>query len=81
MAMGDIASWAANKHHGEGAILTGKVFISCGMASSGEQKAALLVRDLLKNKFGLTPYVAITVQSLDDVMTITKELRSSDYYL
>ena len=65
-----------------GAILTGKVFISCGMASSEEQNAALRVRDLLQNKFGFKrPYVAITVQSLDDIMTITKELRSSDYYL
>jgi hypothetical protein len=65
-----------------GAILTGKVFISCGMASSEERNAALRVRDLLQNKFGFKrPYVAITVQSLDDIMTITKELRSSDYYL
>jgi hypothetical protein len=35
----------------------------------------------LKNKFNLTPYVAIRVQSVDDIMIITKELRSSDYFL
>lgn len=61
--------------------MTGKVFISCGMSSSEETEAALRVRDLLKNDFNLTPYVAITVQSIDDIMTITKELRSSGYYL
>ena len=61
--------------------MTGKVFISCGMGSPEEREAALRVKDLLKTKFSLAPYVAITVQSLDDIMTITKELRSSDYYL
>src|SRR5438552_18426979 len=52
-------------------ILTGKVFISCGRHHPEERDAALRVRDLLKNKFNLTPYVAITVQSLNDIMTIT----------
>jgi hypothetical protein len=64
------------------AILTGKVFISCGMHLAEEREAALRVRDLLKSdKFNLTPYVAITVQSFDDIMSITEKLRSSDYYL
>jgi hypothetical protein len=61
--------------------MTGKVFISCGMHLPEERAAALRVRDLLKSQFNLTPYVAIMVQSFDDIMTITRELRSSDYYL
>jgi len=36
---------------------------------------------LLKDKFQLDSYIAFKVQSLNDIMTITKELRSSDYYL
>jgi hypothetical protein len=64
------------------AVMGGKVFISCGINSPEERKMARRVRDLLNNDpFNLTPYVAITVQSLDDIMTITNELRSSDYYL
>src|SRR2546423_1701014 len=51
------------------------------MHLTGERDAALRVRELLKSKFNLRVYVAITVQSFDDIMTITKELRSSDYYL
>ena len=61
--------------------MTGKVFVSCGMHLPEEREAALRVRELLKSQFNLTAYVAITVQSFDDIMTITKELRSSDYYL
>lgn len=61
--------------------MTGKVFVSCGMHLPEERDAALRVRELLKSQFNLTAYVAITVQSFDDIMTITKELRSSDYYL
>lgn len=60
----------------------GKVFISCGMRLPEEKDAALRVKALLNNKpFNLTPYLAITIQSLDDIMTIIKELRSSYYYL
>jgi hypothetical protein len=63
-------------------MLTGKVFISCGMASPEETDAALKVSELLRSApFNLTPYVAIKVQSTDDIMTIIKELRLSDYYL
>jgi hypothetical protein len=63
------------------AILTGKVFISCGMHLEEEKEAARKVQALLREKFHLDTYVAIDVQSLDDIMNITKELRSSDYYL
>jgi hypothetical protein len=66
----------------EEANMVGKIFISCGMHLPEERETALRVRDLLQNNFNFVkPYVAITVQSLDDIMTITKELRSSDYYL
>jgi hypothetical protein len=61
--------------------MAGKVFISCGQRLSGERGTALAVKKLLNRKFGLHGYVAFSVQSLDDIMTITKELRSSDYYL
>lgn len=61
--------------------MAGKVFVSCGMHLPEEREAALRVSELLKTIFGLKPYVAISVHSLDDVMTITNELRSSDYYL
>jgi hypothetical protein len=36
---------------------------------------------ILRDEFGLTPYLAFKTQSLSDIMTITEELRSSDYYL
>jgi hypothetical protein len=61
--------------------LTGKVFVSCGQAEAEEKVAAERVRVLLEKEFNLKPYVAIRVQSVDDIMIITKELRSSDYYL
>jgi hypothetical protein len=65
----------------EEAILAGKVFVSCGQASTEEKDAAEQVGKLLKDEFNLTPYLAITVQGLRDIMRITDELRSSDYYL
>jgi hypothetical protein len=61
--------------------MTGKVFISCGQAEANEKAAAASVLELLRTKFNLTPYLAIQVQSLDDIMIITDELRSSDYFL
>jgi len=61
--------------------MAGKVFISCGQRLGKEQNIALAVKKLLKSKFRLDSYIAFRVQSLDDIMTITKELRSSDYYL
>jgi len=59
----------------------GKVFISCGQRPPDERRIALAIRDLLERQFSLTPYLAFRIQSLDDIMTITRELRSSDYYL
>jgi hypothetical protein len=60
--------------------MAGKVFISCGQRPPRETEIASKVRDILK-ELGLDPYLAFKVQSLNDIMTITKELRSSDYYL
>lgn len=42
---------------------------------------ALRIRGLLKKTFGLDAYLAFKVQSLNDIMSITEELRRSDYYL
>lgn len=61
--------------------MPGKVFISCGQRPPDERRIAEAVSKLLKNEFGLTPYLAFRIQSLDDIMTISKELSSSDYYL
>jgi len=61
--------------------MPGKVFISCGQRSPTERSIALDVKHLLEQEFDLKPYLAFKVQSLDDVMMITNELRSSDYYL
>lgn len=61
--------------------MPGKVFISCGQRPPTERKIALSVKDLLEKEFGFKTYLAFKVQSLDDIMTITNELRSSDYYL
>jgi hypothetical protein len=61
--------------------MAGKVFVSCGQRSRNERTIALDVRKLLKDRFGLDSYLAFRVQSLDDIMAITRELRSSDYYL
>lgn len=60
--------------------MPGKVFISCGQRG-GEKKTAEAVKKLLEVEFGLSTYLACQVQSLDDIMVITKELRTSDYYL
>jgi hypothetical protein len=58
----------------------GKVFVSCGQRGQ-ERRVAERISALLQTEFGLRPYLAFKVQSLDDIMTITHELRSSDYYL
>ena len=60
--------------------MTAKVFVSCGQATTAEKKIAKRVCKVLEEA-GLSTYLAITVQSLDDVMAITNDLRSSDYYL
>jgi len=61
--------------------MAGKVFISCGQRPPVEKKAAEAVAKLLKDDFGLTPYLSFKIQSLEDIMTITRELRSSDYFI
>ena len=58
--------------------MSGKVFISCGQRLGSEKKIAEKVAEV-KKKFNLTPYLAFRIQGLNDVMSITKELRSSDY--
>jgi len=61
--------------------LPGKVFVSCGQHLPEEKEAAEKIRQLLRDEFHLIPYVAFRVQGLRDIMRITDELRSSDYYL
>ena len=61
--------------------MTGKVFVSCGQATTEEKDAAEQVGKLLRDEFHLIPYLAITVQGLRDIIRITDELRLSDYYL
>ncbi len=60
--------------------MAGKVFISCGQRDH-EQTIATRIATLLSSKFSLGTYLAFKTQSLSDIMTITEELRSSDYYL
>ena len=60
--------------------MAGKVFISCGQRDS-ERGCAQEIARILEHEFGLVPYLAFQTQSLDDIMTITDELRSSDYYV
>lgn len=60
--------------------LVGRVFISCGQRE-GERVIAEKIRTLLKSKFSLESYLAFKIQGLDDIMKITEELKSCDYYL
>jgi hypothetical protein len=60
--------------------MPGRVFVSRGQRGE-ERNAAERVAQLLRSRFGLEPYLAFKIQSLDDVMTITRELKSSDYFL
>lgn len=60
--------------------MPGRVFISCGQRGD-ERHVAERVAELMKRRFGLDAYLAFKIQSLDDVMTITRELKSSDYFL
>lgn len=60
--------------------MVGKVFISCGQRADEKEKAEK-VKGLLKEKFFLDSYLAFKVQGLDDIMIITEELKTSDYYL
>ena len=61
--------------------MPGKVFISCGQRHRDERETADKIATLLLDEFGLQSYLAFNIQSLDDIMKITQELRSSDYYL
>ena len=60
--------------------MPGKVFISCGQRGD-ERKIAAKIASILETDFGLQSYLAFRIQSFEDIMTITKELESSDYYL
>lgn len=58
-----------------------KVFISCGQGKEREKDIANKIAKLLKERFDFDYYLAFEVQGLNDIMKITDELRSSDYYL
>jgi len=61
--------------------MPGKVFISCGQASSEERDAAADLRNWFRDQ-GFIPYVAIQAQSIQDVnKAIISELKNSDYYI
>ena len=60
--------------------MVGRVFISCGQRPP-ERDTADKIAQMLKRKFGLDYYLAFKVQGLNDIMKITEELKSSDYYL
>jgi hypothetical protein len=64
-----------------GDTMVGRVFISCGQRPGREKETANKIGILLKEKFSLESYIAINVQSLNDIMKITQELRTADYYL
>jgi hypothetical protein len=61
--------------------MAGKVFISCGQRPPDETRIAQEIKEILSTEFSLTSYLAFKIQSLSDIMTITNELRTSDYYL
>ena len=46
-----------------------------------KRKIAAKIASILETDFGLQSYLAFRIQSFEDIMTITKELESSDYYL
>jgi hypothetical protein len=74
-------STTASVFGGKEINMPGKVFVSCGQATIEEKRTARRVARILEKEFKLKPYLAFTIQSLSDIMTITKELGSSDYYL
>src|SRR3990167_6126292 len=61
--------------------MAGKVFISCGQRPGTERNTAERNAQILREEFHLNPYLAFKIQGLEDIMTITRELRTSDYYL
>lgn len=61
--------------------MPGKVFISCGQATSKERQLASEISNWFQEN-GYKPYVAIKTQSIQDVNSgIIDELKSSDYYI
>ena len=60
--------------------MAARVFIRCGQRGA-EKETALKISSLLRDRFGLDSYLAFRIQSLDDVMIITEQLRRADYYL
>ncbi|MDD5016439.1 MAG: hypothetical protein PHW73_15345 [Atribacterota bacterium] len=61
--------------------MSGKVFISCGQRPPFEKNVAEKIAKLLKEDFELDSYLAFKIQGLNDIMKITEELKSSDFYL
>lgn len=61
--------------------MSGKVFLSCGQASPEEKEIAFQIKTILETEYDLKCYVACHVMSLSDIMIITDELKSSDYYI
>jgi hypothetical protein len=61
--------------------MSGKVFISCGQATDEERNLASDLKEWFRRQ-GFDPYVAIQVQSIQDVNSgIIGELRKADYYV
>jgi hypothetical protein len=63
-----------------GVNLVGRVFISCGQKEN-EKSVAEKIKQILEKKFFLNCYLAFSVQGLNDIMKITEELKTADYYL
>lgn len=63
--------------------MPGKVFISCGQASKEEKSIANSIKSWLEDSArGYSAYIAVEIQSLDDINSaIVKELTSADYYI
>jgi hypothetical protein len=59
----------------------GRVFVSCGQRPPDETRIAERVAAVLRDEFDLSPYLAFKIQSLSDIMAITRELKGADYYL
>lgn len=61
--------------------MAGRVFISCGQATDEERKVASDLRGYFAKR-GFQPYVAIQVQSIQDVNSaIISELKLADFYV
>lgn len=58
-----------------------RIFVSCGQHSAAERKAANAIRSRLR-RLGFDVYVAVSVQSIEDVNSgILRQLKLSDYYV